>query len=202
MSAAISHAHTQLAEAAQHFLFHLSGHARLPGTSVLRCMRVRVGRKRTVFGRRLVEADTLANPVIQFSEAPTRCFIGTLLECCEVIFLHRQQQLGNHVPVNAPQTFEPEHRAGAAGECLVVKCVFEQLQNRLASGRHHVTVFCFELMQLFFQIAGICEFRTEAIVTFGVAHNNARIVLAEHFIQERDRFDFVGRHAVLLEKRR
>ncbi len=87
---------------------------------------VGVGRKRAVFERRFVEADTVADAIIKVTDGPARSLVHSIVASLEENLLSGQHELGYHVPVNGSQTFESEHGSGSARELIVVKHFFMQ----------------------------------------------------------------------------
>ena len=59
-----------------------------------------------------------------------RQFGGLLIGCVEHPLLHRQQQLGHHVPVDTAQALKSEHRARTAGELVVLQHTLVSLGQR------------------------------------------------------------------------
>ena len=109
----------QLAPACQDLFLDLAGHARLLCAALAWRVAVGVGGKGTVGGSVLAVAKAVAHPaVVRLQRGQFwRCAVGRL----EHALLHRQQQLGHHVPVDAAQAFEGEHGAGSAGESVMLE---------------------------------------------------------------------------------
>src|SRR4051794_16065117 len=95
-------------------------------------MRIGIGGKSAVFSRRLVEAQPAPDFVIgrgQTRDGPCRL---SLVDRGKETFLGSEEQFRHHVPVNAPQTFESEHRSASAGEGVMMEDRFVKSENLVA----------------------------------------------------------------------
>ena len=192
----------QFAKAGQHFFLHLAGHPGLLGAAVPGRMRIGVSRERPILGRRLVEADAFAYPVVQAAEALANLRPCIAFKRREEIFLHREQQLRNHVPVDATEALEAEHAPGTTSELAVPEHPFIQRAQRRARGLDVVTVEPGQSIELRIQVADVGEVGIEAIAAVGVTRDNPVIVRSDHAPQQYEFLDCTGRDAVLLEKAR
>ena len=125
-------------------------------------MRVWVGRKCAIFGRRLIKTNSTANAVIEITEPFQCCMIGATVERVEKALFHRQQKLGNHMPVNRSQSFEPEHGAGAPRERLVVEHFLVEIKYCPAGYSIVFGVAIANRIESCLDVAGVREFRAEA----------------------------------------
>src|SRR5450756_2663622 len=109
-------ADSHLAEARDQILFHLPSHPRLLRAREARRVRVGIGRDGPVEHRRLVDADALADLAVVAPEAieQGRVLLGLSRRVEDL--LNGDQELRDHVPVDAPEPLVLVERARAAGE--------------------------------------------------------------------------------------
>ena len=199
-------ADAEFAETGDDFFLDLAGHAGLLRAGMAGRVRIGVGRERAVLARRLVEADAVAHAVVEFSQTLDLGRVRAGLERREKVFLHRQQQLRNHVPVDAAEAFETEHAARAAGKRPVVEDLLEQglqgLPRLPVCGSVERFVVRGNGVELKRQVAGVGELAAEAITAVGVALQNSVVFAREHRERQRYRLDALGGYPVFIQKAR
>ena len=154
----------QLTESRQDLFLDLAGHAGLLGAGMLRRVRVRVGREGAVLARSLVEAEPLANAIVQLTEATTGWFGFARLQGSEVALLRGQQELRHHVPIHRAESFETEHGPGTAGERLVVKDLFVQREERLPQDANAIPDVDLELFESRTKLVGVLQVGVEPVL--------------------------------------
>ena len=106
------------------------------------------------------------------------------------------------MPVDASQALEAEHRAGAAGERLVIEDVFVQCLQWRARCFCAVAVVRDEFVETREQLLHVREVRVEPADAVSVPFDEARIVPRQHVGQQRNPADRVIGNPVLVEKTR
>ena len=111
--------HPQLPETGDQVFLHLTGQARLLHAGESRRVRIGIDRERAVFGRRLVHPQPIPDLPEACAQAIDQRCIGSLVHGAGNHLAGGQQQLRDHVPVDAAQSLVLVHRAGAPGELPV-----------------------------------------------------------------------------------
>lgn len=120
----------EFAEAGEEFFLDLSGHAGLLGAGVFGGVGVGVWGEGAALGGGFVESEAGADAVVEDLEALGGGGVAEG-EGLVVALLGGEEELGDHVPVDAADAFVAEHRAGAAGEAGVLEYGFVKVENAL-----------------------------------------------------------------------
>ena len=119
---AIRHCPAQLGLAGQDGLLDHAGHARLLSAPPFGRVGIRIGRERAVIPRAFIESQASPDIPVVFDERPA---LRIILKSAGSL-LRGQQQLGDHVPVDAAQAFVRKERPRATGEFIVMEGLLEQ----------------------------------------------------------------------------
>src|ERR1043166_4459564 len=90
------------------FLLYLSGHAGLLRSAVPRRMRIWISWKCAINVGRLAKAQTLPHVVVRVGQRRRHCGFASIPDRFAMAFLHGEEKLRDHVPINAAETFEGE----------------------------------------------------------------------------------------------
>ena len=111
----------------------------------------------------------------------------------EIALLCGYQQLGNHVPVDAAQSFVGIEGTTATGKCLVVECLFKQLKQRF--------LLCLgnaDSLHGSRQVASIAECSVEVETSTHILAHQTLVTVRHHSLQQRRAVESFCRQAVLL----
>src|ERR1043166_2967336 len=115
------------------FLLYLSRHARLLSSAMPGRMRIWISWKCAINVGRLAKAQTLSHVVVRVGQRRRHCgFASFFPDCFAIAFLHGEQKLRDHVPINAPKTLEGKERAAAPGEFTVPERRLPQIKHCFA----------------------------------------------------------------------
>src|SRR2546429_3549035 len=193
-----------LAEPGDDVLLDLSGHARLLGPGEPWRVRVRVGRDRTVYLRRLVYADAVAYRLVVRADPGQGQHVGAAVPAGPVEYLvDGQQQLGHHVPVDAAEALVLVEGSRPAGERLVVEDLLVQVEQvRGIRGDQLAQVVVGHGAQRGTQVAGVAEGGVEVQAAVDVADHDPAVAAPDQLGQQRRALDRGGRDDVLLQEAR
>ena len=165
---------TEFEEAIEDIFFHLSGHTGLLYARHGRCMRIGVEGEGTVFGRLLVTAQSFADGEIMIAQArQDRCTDRrqTVLWTDRLnYFADGEEQFGNHVPVDATESFVLVECTASTGEGMMVEDLL------------------IEVFEFIGQLIGIAETGIEMNTSVAVLLENR----TEVFLYDRQLFGFLG----------
>ena len=133
-----SHPQAELAEAGEDLLLHLAGHAGLTAPMPGGGVGVGVGGEGPVDRGRLAVAEARAHVLIGRDQRLDRRARFTVGDRAFDGLLDREQELGHHVPVDAPQPLVGEERPGPPGELRVGEHLLEDVEQLGATCLRHL----------------------------------------------------------------
>ena len=184
--------HPEFTQPGQQLLLDLAGHAGLLGARMTGRVGIGIGREGPIVGRRLAEAEAGPNPVIGRGE-----FIAGGSGGGSMAFLHCQEKLGHHVPIDAAQPLEGEKAAAAARELPVMKHFLPEFERRGTLCRRDIGLG----LQPSRQIAGAGEVGLEMSIAGAIDDDHRFITPVGPSSQLGHPLPPVARQAVAVEER-